>query len=243
MPLYKPGPGSPTAGKRIDGCAWSLPRPGTTFKTWSYPTSSPTPWFNRINANAIALGKLYDSLTTEQQAPWNALAVNRPDLCHCIGAPMRLITEQITTAQEVIEYTGPGGDVEGQVYDLTNPFNLAQVLCAWTAIPPDLPNDLARVECEEGAQVFGYLRLLNQQGNVIAKLFHWNASDTPGGGASELTNLARQILTPADILPGVTDSVVRQIQAVVEGESLSQPPQSITVRFTLPETIELSRVQ
>jgi hypothetical protein len=158
-----------------------------------------------------------------------------------VGFP-NVLKETVNTDREEITYQGSNGTRLGAVRELAQPFDLSSVACAWAAVSAQVPNDDACLVCDEAGQAYGYLLLLNQEEQEIARCFYHAVACTPGGGSSALANVHKQLLTPEDIAPGVTDTVVRKIQAAVFGASLSEPPEEIEASFILPELLELGRV-
>jgi hypothetical protein len=153
-----------------------------------------------------------------------------------------ILVEAINTDQEEISYQGTGGTAFGTIYPLAQHFDLRAVKCAWARPSAALPNDSGDLNCDPESLAHGYLLLLNQEEEEVARCYHYAVSCTPGGGSSILPNTYRQVITITDAVPGVTDTVIRKVQGAVYGASLNEPPESVEAVFGLPEVTELCRV-
>jgi hypothetical protein len=152
-----------------------------------------------------------------------------------------IVAEEIVTYREQITYQGTGGTAFGTIYALAQPFDLRAVKCAWARPSAAVPNDSGDLNCDPESLAHGSLLLLNQAEEEVARCYHHAASCTPGGGSSILPNTYPQVITMADGVPGVTDTIVRKVQGAVYGASLNEPPQSIEAAFGLPQVTELCR--
>jgi hypothetical protein len=243
MALYRPSCKELPRSIRINSLVWAGPPPRATIRKWWAAFSRPTQRVRKTNDNIRNLENLFATLGADPEKTWADLARTRSDLCTCPGMFRRRLMEDIPTNNETITYTGTGGSEEGQIYVLDDPFDLAEVLAAWLEISWDAPSDANQLIVDVNAQALAYFELLNEQEEVIATAFHFQSSSTPGGGSSILNNTRRQILTPDDIGDLLFNSIVTKLRAVVEAESLSYPPQSITATLVLPEKLRLCRIQ